>query len=228
MKFNTGIFRVLHLGRNYPRHQHRLGAGLLESSSVEKDLGVLRDSELSMSQQCARVAKKANGILGCSRKSIASRSRKVILPLYSTLLRHIQSCAQFWDPRDKRNMELLEQVESRAAKGLKHLSYEERLRDLDLFSLKKRQLRDDLINIYKYLKGGCPEDEARLFPVVPSNSTSVSGHKLKHRKFYMNKRKNLFPLRMTEHWIRLLREVKSSPSLEMFKTHLDVILCNLL
>ncbi|GAB0176501.1 mitochondrial enolase superfamily member 1 [Grus japonensis] len=81
MKFNKGKCRALHLGKNDSKHQYRLRVDLLGSSTVEKDLGVLVDSKLSMSQQCALMAKKANGILGCIKKNMASRSREVILPL---------------------------------------------------------------------------------------------------------------------------------------------------
>jgi len=113
-------------------------------------------------------------------------------------------------------------------RGLEHLSYKEKLRELGLFSLEKRRLRGDLRNAYKYLQGGCQADEAKLFPVVPSDRTRDNGHKLKHRKFQLNSRKNFFTLRMTEPWTRLPRKVVQSPSLEIFKTCLDAVLCNLL
>ena len=75
MKSNTGKCRILHLGKNNPRHQYRLGADLPESSSAQKGLGVLVDNKLTVSQQRALVAKKDNAILGCTRKSVASTRR---------------------------------------------------------------------------------------------------------------------------------------------------------
>ncbi|KAK4806897.1 hypothetical protein QYF61_012618 [Mycteria americana] len=131
------------------KYQYRLGDEGIESSPAEKDLGIYRKPIVSWAA------------------SKEAWPREVILPLYSALVRpHLEYCVQLWSPQYKKDMDLLERVQRKATKmvrGLEHLSYEERLRELGLFSLEKRRLRGDLIATFQYLKGAYKKDGKRLF-----------------------------------------------------------------
>ena len=140
----------------------------------------------------------ASHILGCTERSMTSRLREVILPLYSALVRpHLEYCIQFWSPQDMRGMEMLDQVHTRPIEmsvGLEHLPYGDRLRELELFSLEKRRLQGVLKPAIQFLKET-------------------------YGKFYT--------VKVLRHWNRLPSEVVGAPSLEAFKTRLGRALSNL-
>jgi len=176
-------------------------------------------------------AQKANRILGCIKRSVASRLREVILPFYSSLLRpHLEYCIQLWSPQHRKDMDVLERVQRRATKmirGLEHLSYKDRLRELGLFSLEKRRLRADLLAAFQYMKGAYRKDGEGLFTRVCSDRTRGNGSKLKEGRFRLDIRKNYFTMRVLKHWNRLPREAVTAPSLAVLKAILDGALSNL-
>ena len=184
IRFNRAKYKVLHLSLGNPRYKYRLGEELIERSPVERNLGILMDKKLDMSQKCALEAQKASSILGHIRREVASREREVIVSLYSALVRpHLKYCIQAWGPQYRKGTKLLEQVQRRAMKiikKLKHLSYEESLRELSLFSLEKTL--GDLTVSFQYLKGAYKQEGAQLFTPSECDRTKVNGFKLRGRK----------------------------------------------
>ncbi|TRZ23724.1 hypothetical protein HGM15179_003375, partial [Zosterops borbonicus] len=219
MKFNNAKCEVLHLVWGSPKNNFRLGSEWKETSPGEKDLGLLADEQLDMTQQCVLAVKKAVCILGCVKSSVASTSKEVILSLYSALVRpHLEYCVQDWEPQHKKDVEVLEQVQEGVLKlttGLEHISYEDRLREMGQFSLEKRRVRGYLITVFQYLKGPCKRAKEGVFTTACGDRTREDGFKLKEVGFSLDIREKVFTVRVVRLWNRLPREVVDSPSLEV-------------
>jgi len=157
MDLNKAKCKALHLGQGNSAVHTDWRMNSFRAALQRKTWGYSQMKKLDMRQQCMLAAQKANRILGHIKSSVASRLREVILPFYSALVRpHLECCVQLWGPQHMKDMDRLEWVQGRAMKiirGLEHLSYEDMLRGLGLFSMKRR-IQGDLNAAFQYLKGG--------------------------------------------------------------------------
>ncbi|CAM5145823.1 unnamed protein product [Natator depressus] len=172
MKFNVDKCKVMHIGKNNPNYTYIMMGANLATTNQEKDLGVIMDSSLKTSMQCAAAVKKANGMLGIIKKWIENKMDNTLLPLYKSVVRpHLEYCVQMWPPHLKKDTLALEKVQKRATKmirGLERVPYEERLKRLGLFILEKRRLRGDMIEVYKIMSGVEKVNKEKLFTWPPN------------------------------------------------------------
>ena len=227
MPFNTQKCKVLHVGHSNFRADYTLNGLNLATSDMEKDLGIYVTSDLKPGTQCSQAAKKANCALGAIKRTIASRKKDVILPLYKTLVRpHLDYCSPAWRPHLKKDLEVLEKVQRRATKLMGEcsgLEYPARLKECRLTTLETRFLRADLIEVFKILKGLENLNTDQFFELNPRTSRGHT-YKLYKEHARLDIRKFNFSNRVINSWNSLPLNVVEADSVNTFKGRLDLFL----
>ena len=198
----------------------------LEYSSCEKDIGVFIDNKLKFDTHITSKVNKANSILGIVRKTFDYMDEQIFSLTFKGLVRpHLEYANQIWAPHLKKHIDMIENVQRRGTKtipGFKDLSYEERLKKLNLPTLAYRRIRGDMIEAFKILNTDCGYDNS-LPPFLPTRTSHTRGHKYKlyHRSSNLNIRKYSFSLRITKMWNDLPDSVVSAQSVKSFERRLD-------
>ena len=206
------------------RNLAQSGAEVLQPAARVKDLGVTIQDNFKPSLQCSEAAAKANGALFQLLRTVVSRDKKILVPMYKMYVRpHLEYCVQAWAPYLIQDINLLESVQrrfTRAVTGLRNRTYEQRLEALDLYSLKRRRLRGDLIEAFKLLKGMTATQRPILFR---SENVTLRGHELKLMKPRAagTLRAKFFSHRVVNAWNKLPQEVVATTSVTSFKFKLD-------
>ena len=226
--FNLDKCKRMHVGHNNMRREYTMESeGVrvkLQETLEEKDLGVWITNDLKPSTHCVKAAKKASQALRLLKVAFEEIDEEGFNIMYRTFVRpHLEYAVQAWCPYLKKDIMILEKVQRRATKmvrGFKRLSYEERLRRLNLLSLEERRVRGDLIQVFKILKG---IDKTSTQLLEPSRTKHLRGHSCKIYKpqARIQIRKFFFTHRIIDTWNSLPQNVVTSPTVNAFKTALD-------
>ena len=225
MKFNIEKCKVMHIGINNDNVKYLMNGVELLVTNTETDLGVMISDDLKPSNQCSKVVKTANKLVGFIGRTFEHKSEKVILTLYNSLVRPLlEYCIQFWSPYYRKDIDKLERVQRRVTKMIPRLRckpYEQRLQELNLFSLSKRRMRGDLIEVFKMLKGFVNVDVNDYFTLAQSRITRGNGYKIASKRFASQEAKHFFFNRVVNAWNSLPASVVESESVVTFKNRLD-------
>ena len=230
LKFNNDKCHVLTMGKlDNITHTHRytLNESELEHVFEEKDLGVIIDMELKYEEHIATKVRKANAIMGLIRRSFAFLDCDLFRRLYTTFVRpHLEYAQEVWSPHLSKYIKLIENVQIRATKlvnGLSSLQYPERLKKLELPTLKYRRMRGDMIQVYKHFH---TYDRSTLSHSFQPQYRSSRKHNFQ-LVWQMPKdgtrgvQANSFYFRTTKTWNNLSREVVNASNINTFKNLLD-------
>ena len=228
MLFNFGKCKCLHTGHRNLNVNYRMGDTVLGTTVKEKDLGVTISADMKVSEQCGIAASKGNQILGLIRRNITYKGKKLIIPLYKAIVRpHLEYCIQAWRPYRKKDIDTLERIQRRATKmipELRDLSYEERLKECGLTTLKTRRLRGDQIEVFKILNGYENIDRNMFFSLKKDSRTRGHEVKLVKDQCRLDIRKHSFSQRTINEWNKLSTDCVTASSVNMFKNKVDTYL----
>ena len=227
MELNSEKCSVMKIGnKNFP-FNYEIKDKSLKVCEHEKDLGVIINNNLKSKIQCLEAAKKANRMLGMIKRNVKYKCKDIIIPLYNAYVRpQLEYCLQAWCPYQVGDLNKLENVQRRATKlipGIRNKTYEERLKYLKLFSIKRRAIRGDLIQMFKFVKNIDKIDLDKFFEF--DKNPICRGHSFKIKKKYSRTdiRKYSFSQRIVDHWNKLpLVLVENCETVETFKKNLDI------
>jgi ribonucleases P/MRP protein subunit RPP40 len=228
MQFNISKCKVLHIGRNNPKHIYTMNNIPLTVVEEEKDIGVLIHHSLKPSRQCSEAARKANAVLGQISRSFHYRDKNVFMKLYKSHVRsHLEFSVPAWSPWTEADKLVLENVQKRAVRMVSGLSgsYEENLKDLNLQSLEDRRLRYDMIQTYKIIKEIDAVQPSTWFNLAgdnPTRRTRLTDNPINilPSRSRLEIRNNFFSQRVPELWNNLPESLKNSRNLTIFKRDL--------
>ena len=230
MQFNISKCKVMHIGRGNPMHTYYMSGIALQEVSTEKDIGVLLDSSLKPSKQCAEAARRANAILGEISRAFHFRDRFVYVNLYKKYVRcHMEFSVSAWCPWSVADKEALERVQRRAVamvSGLTGTTYKERLEEIGLMSLETRRIRFDMIETFKMLNSFSDVDYTNWFNLIPPTARQTRsniGYMNLERSFARTQvRENFFSVRVPPIWNSLPDDIKKSRTIQSFKKQFDI------
>lgn len=233
--FNCTKCHCLHIGNKNPKRDYHFksneGKQSIPKCKEEKDLGIVFDESLKFDKHIESIVNKANNVIGLIKRNFFFINEIVFLHLYKALVRpHLEYGQIVWSPRYIRQSKKIENIQRRATKlvpNIRHLPYKERLRRLDLPSLKYRRIRGDMINVYKILNENNCESNKLLSLNVSNYNTRGHDKKLKKGRYKSNIRKFSFALRVTNIWNSLSNSTTNASSINDFKKLLDEDLIHL-
>ena len=204
--FNNAKCKCIHFNKDNPKHNYYLktenGNFNIENTNEEKDLGITFDNNLKFDIHITTSVNKANKILGLIKRNFKYIDKQIFNQLFKSLVRpHLEYGQCIWSPFLIRQSKQIENIQRRATKivpGLYNLTYAERLKRLDLPSLKYRRLRGDLITVYNIFKSQ-DQDLINKYFTLTAHTHNTKGHSLKLFKYKSNTdiRKFSFSQRIT-------------------------------